>query len=539
MKPKPTSHFAVFASRLVSVSFCSISLLLAPLFFNLYPSSTVKAQAAGQSQSTVTTAPTSDCTNDTWTPISTAGSPVGRSGHTSVWTGSEMIVWGGSNNNYVNTGGRYNPVSDTWRPTSIGPFRRGAHTAVWTGNEMIIWGGKYGAPDYLNIGDRYDPSADTWTPTTVSGAPTLRGWHTAVWTGSEMIIWGGSNIDDIFNTGGKYDPSTNTWISTSTTDAPIARAFHTAVWTGSEMIVWGGTGSNVSNTGGRYNPVTDTWTPTSTLNAPSGRSGHSVVWTGSEMSVWGGLINNALSNTGGRYNPGTDSWTTVSMTNVPTAREFHTAVWTGSEMIIWGGYGGVPPDLETGGRYNPATDTWTPTSLPSVPLSLAGRGVWTGSEMIVWGGNLDTVTGGRYCAQLPSPTPTPTPSPSPTPGCVFGHGYWMNNPQGWCMETVQIGCQTYTQSEAIAIMRHNSGQDKTYTLAQQLIAAKLSISCKNSNSDCVATAITTADSFLCAHPVGSGVTANSSVWQAVKATHAALAKYNDGTLCAPSCGARP
>ena len=33
--------------------------------------------------------------------------PTARVGHTAVWTGSEMIVWGGSDPNTLNTGGRY------------------------------------------------------------------------------------------------------------------------------------------------------------------------------------------------------------------------------------------------------------------------------------------------------------------------------------------------------------------------------------------------------------------------------------------------
>jgi uncharacterized membrane protein len=131
---------------------------------------------------------------------------------------------------------------------------------------------------------------------------------------------------------------------------------------------------------------------------------------------------------------------------------------------------------------------------------------------------------------------TPTPSPAPG-GCVFRSGYWMNHPSAWCMETIQIGCQSYTQAQAIAIMRHNSSQDKTYTLAQQLITAKLNIACKSTSSSCISSAIVSADSWLCAHSVGSGVTANSSAWQAIKMTYQALANYNGGTLCSPSCDA--
>jgi len=33
--------------------------------------------------------------NDSWTATSLTNAPTGRLGHTAVWTGSEMIVWGG------------------------------------------------------------------------------------------------------------------------------------------------------------------------------------------------------------------------------------------------------------------------------------------------------------------------------------------------------------------------------------------------------------------------------------------------------------
>ena len=102
------------------------------------------------------------------------------------------------------------------------------------------------------------------------------------------------------------------------------------------------------------------------------------------------------------------------------------------------------------------------------------------------------------------------------------------------METIQLGCITYTQAQAIAIMRHSSSQDKTYTLAQELIAAKLNVACQNSNSSCISSAIAAADAWLCLHPIGSGVN-GGSVWNQIKATHAALSKYNEGKSCAPAC----
>ena len=113
-------------------------------------------------------------------------------------------------------------IDDTWTATSTTntPSARRDHTAVWTGSEMIVWGG-FGSAGLLNTGGKYSPGTDSWTATSTVNAPSVRYLHTAVWTGSEMIVWGGidPNTFDL-NTGGKYNPSTNSWTATSTTNAP-------------------------------------------------------------------------------------------------------------------------------------------------------------------------------------------------------------------------------------------------------------------------------------------------------------------------------
>jgi hypothetical protein len=109
-------------------------------------------------------------------------------------------------------------TDDTWAATSPSnpPDGRSDHSAVWTGSEMIVWGGWNGT-SFLNTGGSYNPSIDSWITTSTANAPTARVEHTAVWTGSEMIVWGGEAFNSYLNTGGRYNPSTDIWAATSTT----------------------------------------------------------------------------------------------------------------------------------------------------------------------------------------------------------------------------------------------------------------------------------------------------------------------------------
>ncbi|MCI0447133.1 hypothetical protein L0152_28490, partial [bacterium] len=346
-----------------------------------------------------------DPATDTWHPIAITNEPAQRVNHTAVWTGTRMVVWGGwgggTTDNVFNDGGLYDPLTDTWSVTSIGanvPLARMSHTTIWTGTEMIVWGGcpDFGCFSPLNTGGRYNPLSDTWQTTATQDAPQARTNHTAVWTNNEMIVWGGNNFSTELNTGGRYDPGTDSWVSTSTTNAPAVRSLHSAVWDGTEMIVWGGCPESGCftplNTGGLYDPSTDSWSDTSITNSPQGRRGHSAIWDGSEMIIFGGCVDHDCSvhvNTGGKYDPQVDAWSATDLATAPSGRSFHTAVWTGSEMIVWAGCvsGECEIVTNTGGRYDPGTDSWIATSLEDAPSKRVNHtDIWTGAEMVVWGG---------------------------------------------------------------------------------------------------------------------------------------------------------
>jgi hypothetical protein len=64
-------------------------------------------------------------------------------GTAGVWTGDQLLIWGGTPgtyNNFFADGAAYDPATDRWHrlAPSSGRFASGA---VWTGTEMLVWGG--------------------------------------------------------------------------------------------------------------------------------------------------------------------------------------------------------------------------------------------------------------------------------------------------------------------------------------------------------------------------------------------------------------
>jgi N-acetylneuraminic acid mutarotase len=299
-----------------------------------------------------------DPATDRWQPVSTRDAPRPRYDHLAVWTGHEMIVWGGADADGPNgDGARYDPATDSWSPLPPGPLQpRVNFGAVWTGDELIIWGGYRGNPSdplaaerrsvYLDDGARYSPTLNRWVPMRGAGAPDGRYNPAVAWTGEEMIVWSGvGEGSQARPDGARYNPTTDTWRPMSSAAPPVAMGSRPAIWTGTELLLWGATaGRDDIGQGARYDPLQDTWASMSTDGAPLGRLEHTAVWTGTELIVWGGESRftrggpSPLRTDAGRYHPATDTWTAIpTEDSTPSPRVLHTAVWNGDEMIIWGG----------------------------------------------------------------------------------------------------------------------------------------------------------------------------------------------------------
>jgi hypothetical protein len=290
-------------------------------------------------------------------PIASSADASHRMGHSQVFTGTTMIVWGGRiGNDYLRSGAIYNFATKAWTPLPVDantPSHRAGHAAVWTGTEMIVWGGHIGNT-YHGDGARFSPATGTWSTLSLTGAPGPRAYHTAVWTGARMLVWGGQlGQQEPKRDGAAFDPATGGWTALPVTTAtPAERAGHSAVWTGTEMIVWGGIvgainglfecgGSSIFRDGGRYNPTTNAWTALpASASVPDYRTGHVAAWTGTRMLVWGGCNGSDYFNDGKSLDLATNTWTALPWTVaacLPAHRAYARAVWTGDDMLIWGG----------------------------------------------------------------------------------------------------------------------------------------------------------------------------------------------------------
>ena len=216
--------------------------------------------------------------------------PEVRDGAALVWTGQELIAWGGCDparpeDCYPTLDGfAFDPTTRTWRQMPSAPAGGIDPEVVWTGREALF----FYAEGWKLKGVAYDPEIESWR--TLPNAPLQpRFGAVYVWTGSEAIVWGGGRPeDDLAATGAAYSPISDSWRPVA--DGPIGLNLTSGMWTGQEMLVFGSLldhrnwAETDASVGAAYDPVTDSWRaiPPSSLS-PQATSG---AWTGDRMLAW-------------------------------------------------------------------------------------------------------------------------------------------------------------------------------------------------------------------------------------------------------------
>lgn len=353
-------------------------------------SSTVTSLLAGGSTSTSSTS--SSSTTVTWVvPDESEPIPLGplapREGASVVWTGYEMVVWGGCEDRYCKTrfadGAAYDPITNRWRMIADSPLEgRNYHLTTWTGSEMIIVGGTQSN----RTAAAYMPSTDSWrllpdTPFAVGyerlDGSVLRDYVGAVWTGTGYIIWS-PHVDRV----SAYSPETDSWADMASTglevDLGVLR------WNGTDLVALGALTAVYPNPvplqGVRL--VDQKW---EALPSASLRDDRYNIGARPHLSGWAGDALVTFTDSGseaGRtmtYSGAENSWTQIDSVPLPGSEAWPEPLPIGERLLVFH-YGGAA-------IYDPASGWLKANS----PYAEAGRAVWTGQEVLFWGyGTTDT-----------------------------------------------------------------------------------------------------------------------------------------------------
>ncbi len=79
--------------------------------------------------------------------------------------------------------------------------------------------------------------------------------------------------------------------------------------------------------------------------------------------------------------------------------------------------------------------------------------------------------------------------------CNHTPGFWKNHPDSWPVESLEIGCDSYTKAELISILNMPIKHNKLLIMVHHLIAAKLNVLA--GSDDSIMGAISNGDALLC------------------------------------------
>lgn len=309
-----------------------------------------------------------------WTTIAT--SPLApRTYETSVWTGEEMLVFGGNDaapcppnadcggglaTRQFRDGAAYDPDTDSWRRIADTPIEFGVAQALLVGGEVVVvaqpagryeesqtwtydisrdaWRRGADAPAYGSLqglaGDRvvmlgggepagwlYDPLADRWTalPADPLGDTFDR---SLVFDGTDLLLLalpteGGDDRTYLF---ARLDLDTMRWATLPRT--PVGMGVSVWFWWKDQLL-------NPSDDigGGVWDPATDEWRDVPQVGDEEAARRACPLPIVPPAGGWVGYHETFVS---------IDPDRAIPAPPCPAYAEVHTAVWTGADVITWG-----------------------------------------------------------------------------------------------------------------------------------------------------------------------------------------------------------
>jgi hypothetical protein len=272
-----------------------------------------------------------------WRALSAA--PKGISGvvdYSTAWTGSEAIFIAGNPVDGPFQGAIYNPAADSWRIVPPGPLGpREGHSSVWTGTEFWIFGGTNGDTVAKPYAAGFNPKTGRWR----TSAELDRQWGLfgdALWTGHEILILGsrlpcpekGSVCSEETPAAVAFDPATGHVRDLPSVGTRPDRMLAAGWFDGTVVEVQAG---ETDRTVWRYQPSTGAWSV-----GPVVRCAASEPWN-VRVAELGDRFAVPCGPRLAIFDPSRDAWTTLNGGSPLSSRDGVLTAWTGTDLLLWGG----------------------------------------------------------------------------------------------------------------------------------------------------------------------------------------------------------
>lgn len=353
----------------------------------------MRPNTVGCLNTTTTTAPVSTTTvftSEAWDLV--ADHPVvGRVFPVVVWTGSEVVVWGGekpSEGAWHADGAAWNPDTGVWRDLAESPLSaRSEHAAVWTGSEVLICCGRIEGGGVAAAA--YDPEADQWRE--IASPPISPAFAEAVWTGEEMVVFGGVGGGGTATLTGAvaYDPAADSWRELADLPYPIERNADSVLADGL-IYVWPSPVTFEDDPEPlAYDIRADQWSPLPE-RPPEAPAIASLAWTGQQLFAYGASENaSGAFGVAVLYDPAEGSWSVVEPAPLEPTDDYEgtdgseAVAWGDDQVYIWTGHIGTDPSEPYTNviTYAPETSEWQILD----PSPIPAQGMW--HNPIIWTGN--------------------------------------------------------------------------------------------------------------------------------------------------------
>lgn len=309
----------------------------------------------------------------TWRPLPPA--PLAsRVNYSLVWTGNEMIIWGGFDavNRPQLDGAAFDPEDGTWHPLPFTAGRDAAKVSVRAGSEVV----------FVSSSEtrRYDPEERRWRAGPVVPLPARHGMHDRLVTVDDTVVVISEPYDReqpsaVFT----LTPGETEW--TRLPDIPITvTPAHTVLTTDEDLLVLGPSSGDQDTA--VYLPLA---APTAwrAFSPPPGLPHDLVSLSGvaadGMIMLWGATADSDAQAHGYAAVHDRNGWRRVQPGPLRPARTV-TVLWTGERMLVWNRVDNI------GALFDPSTEQWTDIPAPpTVGLDTAREAVWAGSGLLVWG----------------------------------------------------------------------------------------------------------------------------------------------------------